>query len=301
MSGRRIPSLRGLQAFDAIARTGNLAAAAADIGVTPSAVSHRLRGLESELRVRLLRRDPKGLVLTEQGRRYRTSVEDAFALLARATEELKGPDPSRPLTVSLTSSIGVRWLMPRFPRFRARHPDVEIALVSTARLADLPGGEADFALRYGTGNWQGLCAEPVLTMSVTPLCAPSVARSLRGLSVAEAISRSALLRLTNDDWDAWFTAAGVPHARPLREYRFPDFSMGLAAAVHGQGLVLGYSGFHDAELAAGDLVRPFELTTPVPKSYYLVYLEERLADQRMRAFRDWMVSEANTDPSGAAG
>src|SRR5262245_41186579 len=114
---RRLPSLRGLQAFEAVAKAGNLNAAAENLRITPSAVSHRIRGLENELGLRLLRRGPRGLILTDAGRRYRGSVEDAFALLSRATHELVGPDLSRPLTVSLTSEIGIRWLMPRFHRF----------------------------------------------------------------------------------------------------------------------------------------------------------------------------------------
>lgn len=213
-------------------------------------------------------------------------------MLARATADLMGPDLSRPLMVSLSSSIGVRWLMPRFPRFTVQHPEVDIALVSSGRLADLSAGEADLALRYGEGQWTGLCAEPILRVSVTPLCAPSLAGKLRGLPVAEALANTTLLRLAGDDWEAWLEAAGAAHARPARKLHFPDFSMGLAAAVHGQGIVLGYTGFADAEVAAGDLVAPFDLTVPVSQAYYLVYLEERLADPRVRAFRDWMVSES---------
>lgn len=296
---RPVPSLRGLQAFEAVARFGGLAAAGEHLGITPSAVSHRIRGLEDELRIQLLHRNPGGLALTEPGRRYWTAVADAFDLLARATADLMGPDLSRPLTVSLTSSIGVRWLMPRFPRFTARHPEVDIALVSSGRLADLSAGEADLALRYGDGDWEGLCAEPILRVEVTPLCAPPLAEKLRGLPVADALANSTLLRLGGDDWDNWLEAAGAAHARPGRQLRVPDISMGLAAAVRGQGIVLGYSGFADDEVATGDLVAPYDLSVPVSKAYYLVYLEDRLADPRVRAFRDWMVAESAGRVDGA--
>src|SRR3546814_8306166 len=105
---RRLPSLRGIQAFEAAARLGSLSAAADSLGITGSAVSHRIRGLESELGVHLLRRTPRGLILTDAGRRYRGAVEDAFAGLTQATTDLLGPALSRPLTISLTSEIGDR-------------------------------------------------------------------------------------------------------------------------------------------------------------------------------------------------
>jgi LysR family glycine cleavage system transcriptional activator len=288
---QRLPSLRGLQAFDAVARSGNLAAAANSLGITPSAVSHRLRGLEDELGIRLLERTPKGLALTEAGRRYRGAVEDAFNQLAHATAGLLGPDLSRPLTVSLSSAIGVRWLMPRFDRFRVQHPDIDIAILSMGQMADLSGGEADLALRYGEGPWPGLQAELILQCTVSPLCAPALATRIDGLAPAEALVGCTLIRSTRDDWETWLEAAGAANVRPAGQLYFSYFSMGLAAAVHGQGIVLGYSGFADPEIAAGTLVQPFELTIPVKKAYYVVYLEERLADPRVRAFRDWVIAE----------
>jgi LysR family transcriptional regulator, glycine cleavage system transcriptional activator len=288
---RRVPSLRGLQAFEAVARTGNLAAAAEWVGITPSAISHRIRGLEEELGVQLLQRAPKGLSLTEAGRRYRGAVEDAFALLVRATADLLGPDLSRPLTVSLTSSICFRWLMPRFHRFRAQHPDIDMAILSTYQLANLSAGEADLAIRHGEGRWPGLKAEPFLRFTVSPLCAPGLMDEIGGLAPAAALAKSPLIRVFEDDWETWLEEADAAGVKPARQLRFADYSMAVTAAINGQGIVLGYTGYVETEIAAGALVQPFDLSVPVRKAYYLVYLEERLADARVRAFRDWVISE----------
>lgn len=296
---RRLPSLRGLQAFEAVARMGNLAGAADLLGITPSAVSHRLRGLEEELGKQLLRRTASGLCLTETGRRYRVGVEDAFAQLTRATSALVGPDLSRPLTVSLSASIGVRWLMPRFDRFRTRHPDIEISILSTNRLADLSAGEADLALRHGLGAWPELGSDLVLSCSVSPLCAPSVAEQMAGASLAEALAKATLLECPHDDWDTWLEAADATGVKPAKRLKFPDCSMAVVAAIHGQGIVMGYSGFADEELAAGTLVKPFDLTVPAIKAYYIVYPPERLNDVRVRAFRDWILSERELAPQAA--
>ncbi len=292
---RRLPSLRGLQAFEAIARSGNLASAAQSLNITPSAVSHRIRGLEQELGVILLQRTPKGLRLTDVGRRYCAEVEGAFTQLARATDDLLGPDLSRPLTISLTSEIGKRWLMPRFHRFMDLYPDVGITILSTHRTADLASGEADAALRYGAGDWPGLAADPIMSFSVSPLCAPQIKEKFNGLAPAEMLALCTAIRDVDDnhdDWAAWLNAAGVAGLPFGKVLRFEEYSMAIKAAISGQGVVLGYSGYVDAEVAAGALVRPFDLIVPISRGYHLVYVQERLADPRIRVFRDWVLSEA---------
>lgn len=289
---RRLPSLRGIQAFEAVARLGNLAAAAEALGITASAVSHRVRGLERELGIHLLHRTPRGLVLTHAGRRYRGAVEAAFAGLAEATAELLGPDLSRPLTISLTSEIGLRWLMPRFHRFRAQHPDIDTAILSTYHVVDLQAGEADVALRYGAGRWPGVEAEPMLRFSVSPVCAPTVQKAIAGRPLREALAVVTFIREDYDDWDLWLKEADLADFVPSRELRFVDYSMAISSAVNGHGLLLGYSGYVDVEVAAGQLVYPFDLSVATGKGYHLAYRKERLADPRVQAFRDWVMAEA---------
>jgi LysR family glycine cleavage system transcriptional activator len=274
-----------------------LGAAAAALGITRSAVSHRIRGLEAELGVHLLRRLSKGLALTEPGRRYRVAVEEAFTRLTEATAELLGPDLSRPLTVSLTSEVGFRWLMPRFQRFRARHPDIDTAILSTDQLADLAAGEADLALRYGNGDWPGLATEAILQFSVSPVCAPRVRDEIAGLPPAVALAGQTLIRADYDAWRPWLEAAGANDMKPARQLRFAAYSMAVTAAIEGQGILLGYSGYIEQEIAEGLLVRPFALEVPIGKGYYLAYLPDRLADPRVRAFRNWAVAEAASAPA----
>lgn len=292
---RRLPSLRGIQAFEAVARLGTLAAAADFLGITVSAVSHRVRGLEKELGLRLLQRSRRGLRPTEAGRRYRGAVEPAFAALAQATAELLGPDFTRPLTISLTSEFGLRWLMPRFHRFRALHPDIDTAILSTYEVADLRAGEADVALRYGDGDWAGVVAEPILRFVVSPVCAPALKEELAGRGPAEALAAQTFIREDYDDWDLWFEAAGMAGFEPVRQLEFVDYSMAVASAVDGHGILLGYSDYIDAEIAGGRLVHPFDLRVPTGKGYHLVYRKERLADPRVSAFRDWVLSERKVE------
>lgn len=289
---RPLPSLRGIQAFEAVARLGTLAAAADFLGITASAVSHRIRGLEGELGVELLQRSSRGLSLTVAGRRYQGAVAEAFSGLAQATSELLGPDLTRPLTVSLTSEIGLRWLMPRFHRFRAQHADIDTSILSTYQVADLKAGEADLALRYGEGGWQDGAVETILEFTVSPVCAPAVRDAIAGLAPGDALRGQTLIYDEYDEWPLWLAAAGIGDFAPPHRLEFRDYSMAVSAAVAGQGILLGYSSYIDAELQSGLLVQPFDLQVPTGKGYHLVYRQERLSDPRVRAFRDWVLAEA---------
>jgi LysR family glycine cleavage system transcriptional activator len=181
--------------------------------------------------------------------------------------------------------------MPRFHRFRAQNPDLDTAILATYKLADLQGGEADLGLRYGAGRWPGLEAEPILGFAVSPVCAPAVARAMAGLSPAEALSGQTLINAEYNDWEPWLDAAGFTGFKPAGQLQIVDYSMALKAAIDGQGVLLGYSGYVENEIAAGTLVRPFDLQVKTGKGYFLVYQKERLADARVRAFRDWVSAE----------
>jgi LysR family glycine cleavage system transcriptional activator len=126
-----------------------------------------------------------------------------------------------------------------------------------------------------------------LRFAVTPLCAPRLMDEIRGLPPADALARCTLIRIIEDDWETWLEAAGAAGTKPARRLRFPHYQMAVAAAMGGVGIALGYTGFAETEIAAGTMVQPFDLIVPVRKAYYLVYVEERLADARVRAFRDW--------------
>ena len=119
---------------------------------------------------------------------------------------------------------------------------------------------------------------------------------MAGLPLQQALDSQVLIREDYDDWPLWLAAAGLERVNPARRLRFYDYLMALAAAIGGQGLLLGYSGYVDAELAAGLLVQPFEPWVPTGKGYYLVYRKERLSDPRVRAFRDWLREEAAGPP-----
>ena len=177
---------------------------------------------------------------------------------------------------------------------------LDIAILSSYRLVDLQAGEADLALRYGAGRWPGLEAEPILEFTVSPVCAPALADEMAGLSPGEALAGQTMIRSNYDFWAPWLAEAGLAGFEPKRQLQFADFSMALAATIKGQGVLLGYSGYVDDDIATGRLVHPFDLHVAIGAGYYLVYVRERLADPRVRAFRDWIRSELDA-PDNPAG
>ncbi|HET8728472.1 MAG TPA: transcriptional regulator GcvA [Alphaproteobacteria bacterium] len=290
---RNLPSLRGMRAFEAAARHLSFTKAAEELNVTHAAISHQIRALEAELKVPLFIRHPRGVTMTTAGERYLPALRQAFDLLAKASAELVDQLRHRPLTVSLTQGIAARWVMPRLHRFRLAHPEIALALRPEERLVDLHAEDVDVALRYGDGNWPNLRVEPFLRMEMFPVCSPRLAESGHPLRRPEDLRHHTLIRAARDlDWDRWLAAAGVIGIEADTGLRFSDISLTLPAALDGLGVAMGYSGFVEAELAAGYLVRPFDLVLPARVPYYIVCTEAKAGDPRIAALRAWLNAEA---------
>jgi LysR family glycine cleavage system transcriptional activator len=150
---RKLPPLGGLRAFEAAARHSSFAAAAAELGVTPGAVSQQVKALEDHLGVILFERRPQSLVLTAAGRGYAAPLSDAFDAIAAATRRLVPARRRTVLTLVMPTVFAVGWLLPRLDRFQAAHPAIELRLRSSHRTA-APGIEGvDAAIRHGRAGW----------------------------------------------------------------------------------------------------------------------------------------------------
>ncbi|HHV66105.1 MAG TPA: LysR family transcriptional regulator, partial [Ochrobactrum intermedium] len=144
---KRLPSLNGLRVFEVVTRHLNFRLAAEELGVTQAAVAQQIRGLEAELGLKLFERQPRTLVMTEAARAYIASVRRAFDLLSEATEMLR-PEPQH-LTVSVTPTFASKWLIPRLAEFTQAHPDIELRIVASDKVANFQTDAVDLAVRYG--------------------------------------------------------------------------------------------------------------------------------------------------------
>lgn len=288
-----LPSLNALRAFEAAARLGSFTAAGRELHVTPSAVSHQVRALEEALGLALFERRHRALALTPAGAGAFAASRDAFDRLARGLRRLRAARRARTLTVSVLPSFAASWLVPRLPRFQAAHPGVDLRLHATQALADLRGGEADVAIRYGRGRYPGLLSERLLSDEASPVCTPELAARLRAPSdLARVVLLHDEVGPAHGGWSEWLRRAGARGVDAARGVRFGDARLLHQAAAAGQGVALARSVLVGDDLAAGRLVRPFALALRSRYHYALVITRAAARRVEVRAFRAFVLREA---------
>jgi len=289
----RLPNLNGLKAFEAVARHLSVGAAARELNVTQTAVSHQLARLQTELGVDLLQRHGRGIALTAQGQALAPHVRAAFDALRSGAELLRQPARRRPLIVSTLTSFAMKWLVPRLAGFQQIEPEIDVRLTTSLSLVDFARDDVDVAIRYGLGDWPDLHSDKLITEDVFPVCSPALLDGARGLKTPADLARQTLLHVQSncDDWQLWLTATGTEGVDAERGLRFDLAVTALEAAVDGAGVALGHSSLVERDLAEGRLVVPFDARLPTQAAYYLVMPPPTLDNADAAAFRAWLLDE----------
>jgi LysR family glycine cleavage system transcriptional activator len=291
---QRLPPLSALRAFASAGRHLSFQRAAAELAVTPTAISHQIRRLEEDLGVPLFRRMTRKLQLTDAGQRLLPEVAGAFERLASAVDRLKASGDGGLLTISAIKTFSFRWLAPRLTSFLARHPRYEVRLETSGRLVDFVREEIDLGIRHGLGIWPGLTSHVLFEDYFTPLVSPALLEKGPPLRRPADVLRYTLLREVepaNNDWDHWFAAAGVRQAHVGRGPSFDSSQLAVQAALSGLGIALVCPDFFVDEINAGRLVQPFPIIAKNGRSFFLVYPEEHGDRPKIVAFRDWLLGE----------
>ncbi|HXJ33811.1 MAG TPA: transcriptional regulator GcvA [Candidatus Eisenbacteria bacterium] len=285
-----LPPVAFLRAFSRAAETLSFKDAAADLGLSPSALSRQIQALEAHLGIVLFRRLNPGLEITDEGRRYLVSVNRALAELRRGQEAVAAPR-SGPLRVSALESFTESWLIPHLADFERACPGIELQVEATLRYADFTRDPVDVAIRFGTGPWGDLHSEPIVDMSYFPVCSPALLRGDPPLREPAGLRSHTLIHVsqTPDAWRGWLTYAGLADLEPARAITYDHLSIALSAAEAGRGVALASQFLCEQRLAAGRLCVPFDLRASSPTTYHLVCRPEGLDDPRITAFRDWLV------------
>jgi LysR family glycine cleavage system transcriptional activator len=290
---RRLPPLNALRAFEAAARHLNFINAANELAVTPSAVSHQVKSLEDWAGLPLFRREGRGIALTEGAQKFLPAISAALDQIALAARKLRAADAGQGwLTVAMMPSFAAKWLVPRLPAFRAAFPAIDVWIATFESQSGTLAPEVDVAIRYGKGDWPGLVAVKVLSEEIFPVCAPALAAQLR--TPDDLASVTLLHDELREDWAMWLAAAEVTGIDSHKGPGFDDSGLLIQAAVEGLGVALGRSALVDDDLADGRLARPFSLGLPAASAYYVVHPAGAETQPKVRAFRDWMLSEAAT-------
>jgi LysR family glycine cleavage system transcriptional activator len=291
----RLPSLNGLRAFEAAARHLSFTNAANELNVTQTAISHQIKRLEEELGLKLFIRQNRALALTPQGRDYLPGVRAAFNDLRLATDRLKRRDNDHVLTVSTLASMASKWLLPRISAFQSAHPDIDVRITTSTSMVDFKSGDVDAAIRYGRGQWPGLRADWLTADDLFPVCSPALLTGDKALLKPQDLARYTLLHSSggyDDDWRLWLTAAGLPTDISKQPgLTFDMIFMTLQAAIDGLGVAIGRTTYVEGDLAKGRLVVPFDMRMPADAGFYLVSPEASSDSRKLKAFRDWLLSQ----------
>ncbi len=294
-----LPPLNALRSFDAAARHLSFVRAAAELGVTPGAVSHQVRQLEEWLGHALFERRAKGVTLTPLGRDYGSRLRAIFDQIAAATRGARQPAAPPRVILRCQYSVAAKWLAPRLAAFRAAHPDIELRVLARRYHTDPRAEGADLAIYYSRGPLPGIRQDRLFAGKVIVVAAPALAETLpRRPRAADLLERPLLHTWTADrgwsepDWATWFAAAGIELPGPPPGLGFNLAHLTLEACLGGAGFALIHELFAAPHLARGELVRPLALALPAPHAYALLAPAAALKREEVRRVRDWLVAQA---------
>jgi len=281
-----IPSTSALQALVTLARTGSITGTAEVLSVTQSAISHKLKALEEQLGFPLIRREGRGVRLTERARHYVAEIGPALDVLSRAsqTQALSGS-----LTLNVASGFAASWLAPRIGGFLAKHPGVALRVNTPRGYGDLGGRRNDLYISFLLPQEVPAGSTKLMDVGFFPVAAPSMVGG-QMMHDTNALTQLPLLHLDNrQDWQRWIAAAGGEGtAEP--GVVFQDLQIMEITVKAGQGVSLGDPLTSRAAMERGELMQahPFEL--PSPRAYWLVH-GNALPSESADAFKAWLLAE----------
>jgi LysR family transcriptional regulator, glycine cleavage system transcriptional activator len=296
-----IPPLNALRAFEAAARHLSLTKAAAELHVSPGAISHQIRGLEALLGVELFERRVRAVVLTDSGKRLFPGLQTGFLHIREAVSALEQSDNERVLVVATPPGLTAKWLAARLYRFAGAHPEIDLRISSSLNNANFTTDGVDLAIRHLPDDPPDdpvLDMEKLISLTLVPVCSPKLIESIGPLDTPERLAHAPLIhddtllpRAQVPTWSDWFAVAGLGHVEVARGLSFNSAEHALDAASEGAGVLLV------TNILAYDLVRSSRLVIPVPlmlpsgRAYHLLRPKRARARATERAFIDWLKQE----------
>lgn len=288
MAYRHIPPIQCLLTFEAVARLRNAGRAADELCVTPSAVSHRIRQLESHLGFKLFGRSD--FTLTADGAAYLANVRTGLAALQQMPSRECGNGAVR-LRVAVTPTFSRQFLMPRLELFRNAYPEIELILQVSIPLLDVTAEETDLEVRFGVGAYADLEHRPILADEVSPACSPSYLNEFGPFGAFETeaeVAQAKLLRSPLEPWNTWFASCGMERPEPKVGGQFNDIGLMYDAAASGFGVTLLRTKMGASWIESGRLVRLSQRTVVSPHRHYVCWRAGALERWECAAFADWI-------------
>jgi DNA-binding transcriptional LysR family regulator len=218
--------------------------------------------------------------------------------ISHCVSDLRTATEMPQITVAASVAFSYYWLMPRLERFAERYPDIDLRVLASDQKVDLTKQEADVAVLYGNGDWEGVDAHRLFGERVYPVCSPAYLREHEELQRPSGLLDQTLLHLEGGgtiwgavDWQSWLLQQGVT-GRPVRRgIRMNSYPMVVQGAESGRGVALGWSYITDEMLASGHLVCPFENPIETTSSYYIGALNKKTSNSDVSGFIQWIIEE----------
>ena len=293
MARRKLPSLRALLAFEAAGRLGSFRQAADEMGLTRSAVSHQIKGLETSLGVKLFNRETRRAELTVAGAGFLPGVREAFDIIEAQSQALKPQSDNNELTIQVYVTVALKWLIPRLHDFERRFPDMKVRLSTSSFKWDFDEDNVDAGFVLARNRMAGHAYRPLLRSRLTPVCAPSLLNGPDAIRTFEDLRAHRLLYVytAEEDWRTWLEAAGLDDIQLSQNLAFDSYVTAQEAAIEGRGLVMTIGPFHNDDERDGRLVRPFDLIVDSPHSWDFVCKATDRLKPKIRRFENWLAAQ----------
>lgn len=291
---KKLPALHLFGIFEAAARHENFKQAAAELFITPSAVSHQIKALETFLGFELFQRKSRGVALNAAGKVYLHYVQQGIDKLEQGTKIVRNKFSSPSLKISAFPTMTSNVIIPQLSHFQQKHPDIDIRIETGMSVTDLRYDDCDLAIRVGKGDWSGVVVKKLLNLTTHAVCTADFARKHK-LTSPEQISQVPLIDLANMDnvWRTWAEAMQLPEMQYQHKLTFSNYDASLQAAEQGLGLALAIMPIEHSLIERNLLVLPFEQGTSFEQALYAVYREEDKNRHDIHCFLDWLMKSDN--------
>lgn len=291
---RLFPSMSMLMAFDSAARTGSFSAAARELNLTQGAISRQIHALESQLDVELFKRVGKSIQLSEMGKVYAREIETALHRIRNASLNVISNPLSATLNLAVLPTFGTRWLMPRFPSFLEKHPDITVNFVTKLSPFDFQNENLHSAIHYGEANWPDTTSTFLMGEKAIPVCSPAFLKQYR-IRKATDIVPLPLLHLSSRPkaWHDWFALNDID-MKQNQGMVFEQFSIVIQATIAGIGIALLPEFLIRKELQAGELLQALDIPLQTEENgYHLITPIDKADYAPVLVFKAWLLDMLN--------
>jgi LysR family glycine cleavage system transcriptional activator len=290
---RALPNLDWLRVFAATAASESFVLAGNDLGVTPGAVSQRIKSLEAFLGVELFQRYAQSVRLTDAGRRYAQKIRYPLEQMLEATRDLTAAETNRTVRLTVLPALAQLWLGPRISDFHQQDQAATLEIWADPVVVDMRTADFDVAIRYANPPFPGCDHRPLLHDELVPVAAPALLDAIGRDADGWPIGVPLLLdTYWADDFDRWLAATRRSRPAGLKTQTFSLYSMVIDAALNGRGFMVGHTALVADLIEQKRLLPLAPARAPTPHQFHLLTRTGVPPSEQALSFVDWVLAEA---------